>query len=139
MMYLGVDYGSKRIGLAIASDDTSAVPYRTIENDPRTVLKEILDAVHSESVDIIVVGSPKSMSALQAYPIAGEVEKFVAELSSQTTVRIDREDERLTSRQADALKHEFGQSGQRDAVAAMLILESYLSRTRGANESAHAE
>lgn len=130
MTYLGIDYGSKRIGLAIAADDTSAVPYRTIQNDPGSTVKEILDIINAEHVDVIVIGSPKSMTALNTYPIADAVEQFIAELSGQITVPIEREDERLSSRQADALKHEFGGSGQRDAVAAMLILETYLERQR---------
>ncbi len=126
MRYLGVDYGTKRIGLALASDDTQPVPFTTVKN-----IDEVKRIVQEEQIDAVIVGRPRAMGNTdRGTDIEKEVEKFVKELQSQISLPIFMEDERLSSKGADALGKEFGQSGQRDAVAAMLILESYLGRIK---------
>jgi len=126
MKYLGVDYGTQRIGLALATDDTPPVPLMTVSSE-----QEVMDVIRKEHIDVVVVGRPKSMGGNVKTEIEKKTEEFVNALTSYglPLMSVVFEDERLTSRGADALKKEFGRSGQRDAVAAMLILDSYLSKS----------
>lgn len=136
MKYLGVDYGTKRIGLAIASSETSPVPFKTLQiSDLRLQISELLHLINEEQIDIVVVGNPRAMQGSDKTAIEQEVDGFVLNLQSEIKslklkTLVFMEDERLSSKGADALGKEFGQSGQRDAVAAMLILESYLGRIK---------
>ena len=137
MTYLGIDYGSKRIGLAIASDETPPVPYRTLGmRNWELGIREVVDVVGKEHVDVIVIGRPKAMTTTdRRTEIERETEKFVEALQdqllqSQISIPLYWVDERLTTKQAEALKREYGQSGDRDAVSAMLIVETYLLRRK---------
>ncbi len=131
MNYLGIDYGTKRIGLAIASDETAPVPLTTVEN-----LEQVVDIIQKEQIDLVVIGRPKAMSgANQRTDMETETKQFLQNLESKInnlklTISIEWVDERLSSKGADALGKEFGQSGDRDAVAAMLILDTYLGRIK---------
>lgn len=127
MNYLGIDYGTKRIGLAIASHDTPPVPFATV-----TSVDAVADVIRNEQIDVVVIGRPKSMADRSTTAIEKKAEEFVKSLIAYglPLTSIVYEDERLSSKGADALGKEFGSSGQRDAVAAMLILESYLGRIK---------
>lgn len=60
--YLGVDWGEKRIGLALAEEETSlALPFKTAAN-----LQELLTIINSEEITDIVIGSPRKMSGESA-------------------------------------------------------------------------
>ncbi len=125
MNYLGIDYGTKRIGLALASDETSPVPFATVP------LSEVVKIITDEQIDVVVVGRPRAMGDTdRVTAIEKETQQFINNLKSQISIPVVQEDERLSSKGADALGKEFGQSGDRDAVAAMLILESYLGRQK---------
>ena len=129
MVYLGIDFGTKRIGLALATDETSAVPYDTLEiSNIQYRISKLVEVIQKEHIDVVVVGRPRSMSSSQKTEIERTTEQFVEVLKTHIAVPIYFQDERLSSKGADALKKEFGGSGQRDAVAAMLILESYLAK-----------
>ena len=85
MTYLGIDYGSKRIGLAIASDETPPVPYRTLGmRNWELGIREVVDVVGKEHVDVIVIGRPKAMTTTdRRTEIERETEKFVEALQDQ--------------------------------------------------------
>ncbi|MBI5135036.1 Holliday junction resolvase RuvX [Candidatus Uhrbacteria bacterium] len=129
MRYLGIDYGTQRIGLALGSNETSAVPLSVI-SEQGSVITAVIDIIKKEGIDVVVIGKPQHMHGKGDGEIEKEIQKFIADLQSRTTIIVERVDERLTSKAADAMKKEFGGSGQRDAVAAMLILDSYLQRKK---------
>lgn len=133
MNYLGIDWGEKRIGLAVASDDVSlATPYSVVGN-----IDEIKEVVNAEEVECIVVGKPVKMSGSSVGMTKGFV-TFIDELKEKIHLPIELIDERLTSKAADSLAINGGKgkltkkkrktSADRDAVAAMLILQSYLDQ-----------
>lgn len=118
--YLGIDWGEKRIGLAIADEETClALPLKTVSN-----LRELLAVISEEEIDEIVIGSPKKMSGEEANN--PQWLNFVAELKSKCSKQINFLDERLSSLAADALSGEANEKAQRDEIAATIILQDYL-------------
>lgn len=130
MKYLGIDYGGKRIGLAIGDDETHiAVPFETVEADS---LKEAVAAItlliKEENIEKIVLGLPISMSGKEG----GQVEivrKFGAVLEKESGIKVEYEDERRSSKAAEGLTKGLHMENK-DAVAAMVILQTYLDRMK---------
>lgn len=123
MSFLGLDYGEKKIGLA-KSAGSLAVPLCVIENNSR-VIQNIEEICQQEGISKIIVGMPKGMKG-QAGSQSEKVQSFVGKLRRHLYQDIITEDERLSSKQAKRLLER--QKAQDDAVAAMLILQSYLDR-----------
>ena len=120
--YLGIDWGTKRIGLALADEETSlALPYKTVAS-----LAEVLFEIINEDIDLVVVGSPKKMSGEAANN--KEWESFVKQLKAKAGVEVELLDERLSSLAADALEGENKDKAGRDEIAATLILQDYLDK-----------
>lgn len=123
LRYLGIDWGEKRIGLALGDSSTRlASPFRVVNG-----LKEVLDLVRAEEVDAIVLGLPLKLSG-QDRGLTEGFTRFLAELKAASGLPIELFDERLSSKAADALPGEKGDKAPRDAVAAMIILQSYLDK-----------
>ena len=121
--YLGLDWGTKRIGLAIGDSETKiAVPYSVADN-----LAAVLKVIQEEEIDEIVIGLPLAMkqsdNALQNNFVV-----FLEALKKKTSLPIKTIDERLSSKAADARGGDKKSKAPRDAVAAMIILEDYLLR-----------
>lgn len=132
---LAIDYGEKRIGLAISDEyGKFALLYEVIENkNLKFVVDEIGKIIEKEGVGKIVVGLPKSLNG-------GEVrnkslDKFIKKVSdTQVGVghligpEIILFDERMSSKAADKfkIKGDEKKSGWRDKVAAAIILQDYL-------------
>lgn len=141
MIILGVDFGTKRIGLA--SGDTSvtmAFPLRSIANEgPDAAVAATLAAAKQEGAERIVVGMPHRMTgegeAQGAEPGETEtrVRAFIAALGKKTALPVETEDERLTSAYVDSLRKSVGgkqKDFDRDSAAAAAILETFMQRMR---------
>lgn len=135
--YLGVDYGKRRIGVAI-SDPTGLIarPLTTLtvtgDNDAVTQLATLVSEHDPAGV---VVGLPISMSGNRSAS-TGAVEGFVQKLKTAITVAVYLEDERLSSHQAEEILHAHGKriKGNKekiDRMAAAIILQSFLDRPHG--------
>jgi len=133
---LGIDYGSKRIGLAL-SDPTNilASPLPTIPNDNKAIEK-ILDIINKNDVSEIVIGYPLNMNGTKS-KICDEVDKFISKLSSRTDKRIIKRDERLTSYIAQQQILESVKSKKKrqdksllDQFSARIILQEYLDEKK---------
>jgi putative Holliday junction resolvase len=124
---LGIDYGLKRIGVAIAEKELRiAVPLQIFPNNDR-IVDEILSVVMSRSVDCIVIGKSKNFQG-NDNNVVRHVSEFESVLKKQlpSGVRIEYEDERYTTQAA----RRFSEKGAHvDASAAALILQSWLDRT----------
>lgn len=96
MKYMGIDYGTKRIGIAVSDDGgTIAFPRVILGNSPR-LFEEILDIIRTESIDGIVVG--KSMDTHgERNAIMDDIDVFVEELEKLSGKKIHMEEERFTS------------------------------------------
>ena len=134
---MGIDFGTKRIGVAISDELLLTAQGRdTIQ---RRELKRDLDlikgVVDSNGVSEIIVGLPLNMNGTYSEKTR-EVVSFVGELEKIAGVPVKTWDERLTSRQADRamLDGDMSRAKRRklsDKLAAQIILQSYLdSRKR---------
>lgn len=123
---LAIDYGEKRIGLAI-SDKDLALPYEMIENkNLKFVIEKIDKIIKKEDIDKIIVGLPKSLQGKGAKN--QKLDYFVASLKQKTGLKIILFDERMSSKAADKFKQkgDHKETGWRDKVSAAIILQDYL-------------
>ena len=128
MKLLGIDFGTKRIGLALGDTDTKlALPFRTIENDGR-VFDNLKKITETDLIESFVVGKPISLSGHDTGDTIDAVKDFSAKIREKTGLPIIFEDERFTSDMADSMMKLYGEKADRDSVAAMIILQSYLDK-----------
>jgi putative transcription antitermination factor YqgF len=121
---LGIDWGQKRIGLAIALPGVDlALPYSTV-----TSLDEVIKVIAQEEIQILVLGQPTKMkggSDLDPAFLA-----FSVELKARVKIPNIFQDERLSSLAGDKLIGAKKDKAGRDAIAAMIILQSYLDKVK---------
>lgn len=134
MRYLGIDYGSKKIGLAFSDEaGTMGFPHSIVVNTPRLV-DELCALMAKENVGAVVIGESRTLAGGEN-PIAKEARAFGEQLGGRTGVPILYESEVFTSAEARRAPEKKMKSRaplarvQVDASAAALILTSYLSRT----------
>ena len=124
MRMLGIDYGTKKIGLALTDENGRfASPYLVIPTNQET-LKTVVDICQKEEIAKIVVG--KSLN-YEGTPnaVQAEAENFAKALVEATGLPIEFELEVLTTKQAE---RDIGRDELTDARAAALILKSYIDR-----------
>ena len=130
---LGVDFGERRIGLAIAINNL-AEPLSIIEVDPpsprlRGAVQKIVKICQEEQIQEIVLGLPLNSEG-QIGPAAKKVKEFGQSLGRETGLKIIFWDETLTSEEALSKMIEAGRPQKKrrrlDDVAAALILQEYL-------------
>jgi len=122
MRYLGIDFGSKRVGLAVSDEDGAfAFPLSVLPNTPELV-QRIKEVCGEKQIGEIIVGESKDFSQKEN-DIMLEVRPFVAELEKETGLMVRLHPEFLTSLEATRLQ---GENAMLDASAAALILKSYL-------------
>jgi len=121
--YMGVDYGEKRIGLALGDSETKvAIPFKVVEN-----INDIMKIIEEEEVDEIIIGEPLKMSGADL-KLSNDFLVFLEKLKKKVNITVRTVDERLTSKAADSLGKGKKNKASRDAVAAMLILQTYLDK-----------
>lgn len=130
-MILGVDPGTKRVGVAGADEETRfAHPIEVIDVSARDPVTRIVELVEERSVSLIVVGRPTGLSGQPG--VAAEVaSEFAASLRTAASVPVREYDERLTTVIAERSLRASGaklgeRKGVRDAVAAQIMLQDYL-------------
>ncbi len=123
MRHIGIDYGSKRIGIALSDEGgTLAFPEITLPNDKKAV-GAIVALARERGADDIVVGEPLSLRGGEN-PLMKRINSFIEALKRSGGTNIHLEKEFLTSDEArrhTASEHE-------DAAAAALILQRYLDK-----------
>lgn len=127
--YLGIDYGAKRVGLALASHETHmAQPLQTLDATDR-LLEMLQEIIATHNVTRVVVGLPRNLEGDDT-PQTAIVRKFAAELEMAGNVPIILQDEALTTEAARenlTLKHSGTIKKELvDAEAAAIILQDYL-------------
>jgi putative Holliday junction resolvase len=142
MRVLGVDLGSRRIGIAVSDLEASfafpmdAIESRGLERDVNA-LKTLIDR---REVGRVVVGLPLHMDG-RAGPGAEAARRFAARLSEVTGLPVDLLDERWTTAEAERSLQAGGgsarkrkqarKSGARDSMAAAILLRTWLERESG--------
>jgi len=120
--YLGIDYGAKRIGIAVSNDEgTIAFPRATIKNDTQA-LESLTRLVADEKIGSIVVGDTRSFSNLEN-PVTKGAEGFVARLKKETSLPVTGAWEAGSSIEASRYAPES--AGHSDGAAAAIILQRF--------------
>ncbi len=141
MRFLGIDYGTKRIGLAISDENgTLATPFEIVLNNANT-FEKIGAIIKAEKIGEIVIGESVDFSG-KLNALSARIEVFILELEEKFKLPIHKQKEFLTSveaRRSKDGKAELSQSqarskvkqiksGRADAKAAAIILQRYLDR-----------
>ena len=131
MRYLGLDLGTKTLGISI-SDKTGiiATSLTTIRHDDdfNYLTKELKKITEEREVDVLVLGLPKNMN--------GETTiKFKEKLEKELNKKVILEDERLTTRIAEniLIKSDISRKKRKkviDKMSATVILQSYLDKVK---------
>lgn len=134
MRYLGIDYGSKKIGLAFSDEaGTMGFPHSIVSNTPR-LIDELCALIAKENVSAVVLGESRNLAGGEN-PIAKDARELGQQLTLRAGVPAFYESEVFTSTEARRAPEKEMKSrstkrrGAVDASAAALILTSYLSRS----------
>ena len=128
MRYLGIDYGTRYVGLAIGDDEMRfALPLTIIDTtDYDTLIAEIKKHIASEDVKTLVVGIPASGTPHTEQ--AETTREFVEKIRTELGLPVETVDESFTSKQAEEMLKQTGNSKDNHSTAAMLILQTYFDR-----------
>ena len=140
MRILGLDIGEKWIGVALSDPQRIlAIPLTAVSRvEEKADLEAIIELVHQYEVEQIVVGLPYSLDGSLGKE-AKRVQDFVTRLSQCVPIPVETWDERFSTLAAQRMITEAGvkrkkRKGRVDAMAATLILQSYLDRMRNARK-----
>lgn len=131
---LGLDYGSKRVGVAVSdSGQAIASPLKVVQHDA-AIVRHLKSAAEEYSAVGLVVGLPVHMSGDEGEK-AGLAREFGESTATALGLPIVYHDERFTSKQADSAMAAAGLSRDKrkariDMVAAQLMLQAFLDSGR---------
>jgi putative Holliday junction resolvase len=138
MNFLGIDYGTKRIGLSYSDSEIGFAfpidPISVSNGNFEQICEEITEIITLRRIHKIIIGYPINMDDSIGEK-AREVDYFIAKLQQYTTIEIERFDERLTSESVQDLQKSRSASNRKklrnkgsiDSAAATIILQDYLS------------
>lgn len=132
MRFMAIDYGTKRIGLAVGDDVTRlATPLEVIDATGRIDddVRAVIEHANDYGVGAFVIGLPLNMDDSEG-PQARTTRRFGDALARKTSLTVHYHDERLSTRTADDLLQPVDLTRKKkkqraDAVAAQVILQSY--------------
>lgn len=137
--YLGIDYGTKRVGIAIS--DGLGLMARPLEVAARSdVISRVEDVVSTYGVTRLIIGLPTALGGHEGASAEG-ARKLGEELAEATGLEVEYVDERFTSRMAEETLLDTGMKRRKrretvDKVAAAIILQEYLDNlARGWNST----
>jgi putative Holliday junction resolvase len=115
---LGIDWGEARFGLALGNAAAKiASPLKTV-----ATIDDIKKVIAEEGIEKLVIGEPVNSQAGGLDPNFSE---FLRRIAEETKLPVSLVDERFSSQAADSLDPKARKEGNRDAIAAMVILQSY--------------
>ncbi|MDD4804184.1 MAG: Holliday junction resolvase RuvX [Candidatus Pacebacteria bacterium] len=130
MKYLGIDYGEKRVGIAISDDEAKvAFPKVVLENN-QDLLQKISDLCLEDKVESIVIGESKNYKG-ENNKISPKIIVFKKELANIIKLPMFLEPEFMTSMQVE---NTFGKTEMLDASAASIILQTSTDKDRNRQE-----
>jgi len=124
MRYLGIDFGSKKIGLALSDEGGAmAFPHSVVPNDSE-FMATVCKLIESEQVKAVVIGHSTDKDG-NPNEIQTAIEVFMTDLTLQLGIPVHLENEVYSTQEAIRIQ---GRSDQTDAAAAAIILNSYLQK-----------
>ena len=134
---LGFDFGTKSIGIAVGQSITyQASPEAAVKANDGIPNWDTIEAIIKKwQPDMFVVGLPLNMDGTEQ-PLTQRAKKFANRLHGRFGVKVELQDERLTTTDAKARLFELGgykklAKDQIDSVSAVLIVESYFENQFG--------
>lgn len=125
---LAFDYGDARIGVAIKpAEQASAEPLLTLHNDG-ILQQKIQELIDLHSPQTLVVGRPRNLSG-ESTEQTNKAERFASNLAERYNIKVELQDEALSTQQAEARIPKQLFSKRREVIdqyAACVILENYL-------------
>ena len=125
MKILGIDHGSKHVGLAKGDDENKiALPFLSLENEGiDNLIGELSGIVKDEDIDVVVVGYPINLKGGKTEQ-TNKVEVFVEKLKVGLNCKVVLEDERFSTVGA----RKMGSDVDEHQLAAQSILQGYLDK-----------
>ncbi len=136
--YLGIDYGTKRVGLAIS--DGLGLTARPLDVVARSEIADcVADIASTHEVGKLIIGLPTGLGGHEGSSAQGARE-LGEELSARTGLPVEYVDEKFTSRLAEGALLDSGMRRRKrretvDKVAAAIILQTYLDRADAGGNS----
>jgi len=126
MRRLGIDFGTKKIGLALTDESgVMAFPHAVIPND-KSFLDTIESLIAEKGVGEIVIGHSLNLDGVPN-PVQTHIDSFIADMTLRQPIPIHLEPEQLSTQQAAKTT---GRNDQTDAAAAAIILDCYLTKLK---------
>ena len=134
MKYLGIDFGTKRVGLAV-SDENGLIAFPRKIIDAHGAFGVVVDLLMKEKIGAIVVGNSLAQNGMPN-PVEAEIKKFCSDIEAHTGLPVLRQNELFSS--LEAIRHHFDikpianprRTGKdipaHDDSAAAIILQRYL-------------
>lgn len=126
MRKLGIDYGTKKVGLAMTDESGSmAFPHSVIPTTP-DILKKIVAIIEKEKISEIIIGHSLDRNG-KPNAVHAAVEELMLDLTLETGLPIHLQPEQYTTQAAIQLQ---GKTPMTDAAAAALILDSFITKQK---------
>jgi len=126
MQRMGIDFGSKKIGIALSDESgVMAFPHSVIPNDA-VFFKTIESLIQERDVKEIVIGHSLDREG-NPNAIHSAVEEFMTDITLSLGIPVHLEPEQYSTQQAGRTT---GKNAQTDAAAAAIILDSYLTKLK---------
>ncbi len=122
---LAIDYGTKRIGLAL-SEETHTLAKEFGILSPKEFWEKLESIIEEQEVARIVIGLPINMSGEYTQK-TNEVKKFADQITEKFEIEVELVDERLSSQMAETIS---GSSKNIDSLAAQIFLQNYLDKNK---------
>ncbi len=123
MRYLGIDFGAKRIGVAISDEGGSIAFPRAVLDNTKQTLSLLKKDIEEQKIGCIVVGDTMSYSGLRN-PVTDDVDTFIDALKRETGIPVERAFEAGSS--IEASRYAPDGAPHDDSVAAAVILQRFL-------------
>ena len=124
MRFLGIDYGTKRVGLALSDDDGQLAFPKSVLNNTKDLATDIKKTCVEENISGVVIGESRDLDGTPN-PLMEDIEIFMEQLKKEVDIPLYLEPEFFTSYQAQKIQ---GKNNMIDASAAAIILQSFLDK-----------
>lgn len=126
MRRLGIDFGTKKIGLALTDESgVMAFPYDVIPNDSKFI-DTVESVIAEKGVEEIVIGHSLNLDG-SPNPVQTHIDAFIADMTLRQPIPIHLEPEQLSTQQASKTT---GKNDQTDAAAAAIILDTFITKQK---------
>lgn len=135
MRYLGLDLGTKSLGISITDKTNTLVhPLKVIKfesEEYEKLIPELIKIVEDYNISLVVLGLPKNMDGSIGF--AGNRSISFKSMLENVNIKVELMDERLSTKEAEFIIHSNNDNvkntkGKIDSIAACIILESYLRK-----------